>query len=97
MTVDCLTTSRSVKSPPPTTKVLEDSKVGLKISKDKITEFIRINNNQDLSIQLKGEDKRETNQINSRRAYLGSVKDKDGGADDKKRLNKASFGIAQRW
>ncbi|PVD20866.1 hypothetical protein C0Q70_19028 [Pomacea canaliculata] len=61
-------------------------KTGLKVKRKK-TEVMRINNKQELPIQLQGENILETDCF----VYLGNIVSKDGGADDdiKSRINKA--------
>ncbi|KAK7089318.1 hypothetical protein V1264_024890 [Littorina saxatilis] len=64
----------------------EAEKTGLKINRQK-TEVMKMNNKQNLPIQLQGETLKETDHF----TYLGSVISTDGGADDdvKSRINKA--------
>jgi len=64
----------------------EAGKTGLKINTRK-TEVMRINNKQEVPIQLQGENIKETDRF----TYLGSIVSKDGGADDdvRSRINKA--------
>lgn len=66
----------------------EAEKVGLKINTKK-TVVMRLNNRQEHSLHLQGEDLIDTN----RYVYLGSVVSSDGGADEdaKCRINKARF------